>query len=155
MSENNGWPGKPGVPLNPERDGAHRLRHADSGLERDSLWLCGGTWVDSDGDFSIPHAAAFYTYLGPCLTPAERDALKAEKVNLRDDLASVERERAHQHGRADRNAAEYAREQKKREQLQAENARLREVLKDLLTPQTPASFAQAMVRARAALGETQ
>ena len=59
---------------------------------------------------------------------AERDALQAEKVNLRDDLASVERERAHQHGRADRNAAEYAREQKKREQLQAENARLREAI---------------------------
>ena len=59
---------------------------------------------------------------------AERDALQAEKVNIQDDLASVERERAHQHGRADRNAAEYAREQKKREQLQAENARLREAL---------------------------
>jgi septal ring factor EnvC (AmiA/AmiB activator) len=58
----------------------------------------------------------------------ERDALRAEKVNLQDDLASVERERAHQQGRADRNAAEYAREQKKREQLQAENARLREAL---------------------------
>jgi len=59
---------------------------------------------------------------------AERDALQAEKVNLQDDLASVERERAHQHGRADRNAAEYAREQKKREQLQAENARLRKLV---------------------------
>jgi cell shape-determining protein MreC len=59
---------------------------------------------------------------------AERDGLKAENANLRDDLASAERERAHQQGRADRNAAEYAREQKKREQLQAENARLREAL---------------------------
>ena len=49
---------------------------------------------------------------------AERDALQAEKVNLKDDLASAERERAHQHGRADRNAAEYAREQAKREALQ-------------------------------------
>jgi hypothetical protein len=74
MSDNNGWSDQPGVPLNPEQDGAHRLRHSDSGLERDSLWLCGGTWVDSDGDFSISHAAAFYTYLGPCLTPAEVDA---------------------------------------------------------------------------------
>ena len=51
--------------------------------------------------------------------------------NLRDDLASVERERAHQHDRADRNAAEYAREQKKREQLQAENARIKELLKEV------------------------
>ena len=70
----NGWPGQPGEPLNPERDGAHRLRHSDSGLERDSLWLCGGTWLDSDGDFSSSHAAAFYTYLGPCLTPPEVEA---------------------------------------------------------------------------------
>ena len=60
---------------------------------------------------------------------AERDALRAENANLRDDLAGAERERAHQQGRADRNAAEYAREQKKREQLQAENARLREAIK--------------------------
>ena len=63
---------------------------------------------------------------------AERDALQAEKVNLQDDLASVERERVHQHGRADRTAAEYAREQKKREQLQAENARLREALRPFI-----------------------
>jgi hypothetical protein len=36
--------------------------------------------------------------------------------------------------------------------LKAENARLREAMRDLLTPQTPASFAGAMIRARAALG---
>lgn len=78
MSDNNGWPGKPGVPLSPERDGAHRLRHLESGLERDALWACGGTWLDVDGSFSIPHAAAFYAYLGPCLTPAEVDARVAQ-----------------------------------------------------------------------------
>jgi hypothetical protein len=61
---------------------------------------------------------------------AERDALKAENANLQDDLASAERERAHQQGRADRNAAEYAREQKKREQLQAENAQLQGLLSE-------------------------
>ncbi|MFN8994810.1 MAG: hypothetical protein ACK5X3_14280, partial [Pseudomonadota bacterium] len=55
---------------------------------------------------------------------AERDALQAEKVNLQDDLSSAERERAHQHGRADRNAAEYAREQGKREALQKRVAEL-------------------------------
>jgi hypothetical protein len=85
----NGWPGQPGEPLNPERDGAHRLRHSDSGLERDSLWLCGGTWLDSDGDFSSSHAAAFYTYLGPCLTPAEVDARVKEA--RRDALEELER----------------------------------------------------------------
>jgi len=87
---------------------------------------------------------------------AERDALKAENANLQDDLASAERERAHQHGRADRNAAEYAREQKKREQLQAENARLREALRfyagDEPWKLNSEDFGN---KARAALGETQ
>jgi hypothetical protein len=89
MSDNNGWPGQPGVPMNPERDGAHRLRHSESGLERDSLWLCGGTWVDSDGDFSSSHAAAFYTYLGPCLTPAEVEARLAEALKWRDAIEGL------------------------------------------------------------------
>ena len=42
-----------------------------------------------------------------------------------------------------------------RDALRAKNARLRGALLDLLTPQTPASFAGAMKNARAALGETQ
>ena len=59
---------------------------------------------------------------------AERDALQAEKINLQDDLSSAERERAHQHGRADRNAAKYAREQGKREALQKRVAELETAL---------------------------
>jgi hypothetical protein len=80
---NNGWPGEPGVPLNPERDGAHRLRHQVSGLESDALWSCGGTWRDLNGDFSIPDAAAFYDYLGPCLTPDQATALQARVAELK------------------------------------------------------------------------
>ncbi len=83
---NNGWPGKPGVPLNPEKDGAHRLRHQDSGLMADALWSCGGTWLDLSGDFSIPHAAAFYDYLGPCLTPDQATALQARVAELDQTL---------------------------------------------------------------------
>jgi hypothetical protein len=83
----------------------------------------------------------------------ERDALRAEKVNLQDDLVSAERERAHQHGRADRNAAEYAREQKKREQLQAENEKLRAVLQRIVENEDQFSMAWAAEIARAALGE--
>jgi len=79
MSDQNGWPDpqRPGVPENPERHGAHRLRHIESGLENDALWLCGGEWLDPDGDFGISHAAAFYSYLGPCLTPQEVAAREA------------------------------------------------------------------------------
>ena len=89
----NGWPGKPGVPLNPEKDGAHRLRHQVSDLESDALWSCGGTWLDLSGDFSIPHAAAFYDYLGPCLTHDQATALQARaaelEAGLKDAAASV------------------------------------------------------------------
>ena len=42
-----------------------------------------------------------------------------------------------------------------RDALRAENARLQEALRDLLAPQTPASFAAAMKNARKDLGETQ
>jgi hypothetical protein len=90
--DNNGWADQPGVPMNPERDGAHRLRHSESGLERDALWLCGGTWVDSDGEFIIQHAALFYIYLGPCLSPAEVDARieYARQSTLEECIAACE-----------------------------------------------------------------
>jgi hypothetical protein len=90
MTDTNDWPDQPGVPLNPEREGAHRLRHSESGLERDALWLSGGTWLDGDGSFGIPHAAAFYTYLGPCLTPAEVEARVAQaKRDALEEAARV------------------------------------------------------------------
>ena len=111
---------------------------------KEAEWLA--DWVEEEGGLSLRAA-------GLRSLAAERDALKAEKVNLQDDLASVERERAHQHGRADRNAAEYAREQKKREQLHAENARLREALtraKDLFLQDEPQ---KAFIEVCAVLGK--
>ena len=75
-----GWPDpeKPGVPLNPEQDGWHWVQ--TSGGTAPWYWL-----KDIDGDFgwetddgiwsaaNIVHSKAIY--LGPCLTPAEADAL--------------------------------------------------------------------------------
>jgi len=123
--DNNGWPGKPGVPMNPERDGAHVLRFS-SGKEWTCIWRSTlvSFWVLDTGHRLAPSEIVSYraTYLGPCLTPDEVQ-------NLRDDLASAERERAHQHDRADRSAAEYAGEQKKREALQARVAELEGALK--------------------------
>jgi septal ring factor EnvC (AmiA/AmiB activator) len=75
--------------------------------------------------------------------------------NLRDDLASAERERAHQQGRADRNAAEYAREQKKREQLQAENARMRKAIEMAIDCIQDKDVIGARLTLTLALGETQ
>jgi predicted RNase H-like nuclease len=77
-------------------------------------------WCDTDG--FTERATALRSLA------AERDALQAERDDLAKRLKDVERERNHQHGRADRNANLHAVEQKKREQLQAENARLREAL---------------------------
>jgi hypothetical protein len=112
----------------------------------DTFTAIGHTWYE-DGSFIRGSPCKMdlmsEVYLRLLSLAAERDALKAENANLQDDLASAERERAHQHGRADRNAAEYAREQKKRQQVQAENARLREALHEIECshiPDQPAAF---------------
>jgi hypothetical protein len=119
MTTTNGWLGKPGVP---PQDGIYWLKHNVVGDKQPCLyekgkWYCCG----SDIGLSPMRCAARYSYLGPCLTPDEVQ-------NLRDDLVSAERERAHQHGRADRNAAEHAREQAKREALQKRVAELETAL---------------------------
>ena len=128
---NNGWSGKPGVPLNPEKDGWHWLRTPDGELvpynwrpegecERGS-WAFG--WV-YDREYDWPPVEC--TYLGPVLSHDQATALQAR-------CKEAERERAHQHGRADRNAAEYAREQAKREALQARVAELERLGKAIAT----------------------
>jgi hypothetical protein len=127
MTTTNGWPGKPGVPLNPEKDGWHWLEDSVDGVGTGHIeavyyfaWSV-PIWYRA-GNRSPITKPKQWRYLGPCLTPDEVQ-------NLRDDLASAERERAHQHGRADRNAAEYAREQGKREALQARVAELEGALR--------------------------
>ena len=57
-------------------------------------------------------------------------SLAAERADLAKRLKDAERERNHQHSRADRNARQHAAEQKKREQLRAEVKKLRAALKD-------------------------
>lgn len=128
MTATNGWSGKPGVPLNPEKNGLHWVKSALTGeiyllkWKAEKFYSCGQPQI-------LPHwvdhpmwQVKEMIYLGPCLTPDEVQ-------NLRDDLASAERERAHQHGRADRNAAEHAREQAKREALQKRVVELEGVLR--------------------------
>ena len=122
----NGWPGKPGMPRDPEQDGWHWLRTPDGELVPYNWRPEGecerGRWASAwiyDREDDWPPVEC--TYLGPCLTPDEATALQAR-------CKEAERERAHQHGLADRNAAEYAREQAKREALQARVAELEEAL---------------------------
>jgi len=84
MSDNNGWPGKPGVPLNPEKTGWHWLSGA---LERPAAfeWLAHKqAWLfhraQPEDQAMAPPAFGSWTYLGPCLTPAEVESHKHAAV---------------------------------------------------------------------------
>lgn len=149
----NTWPApaRPGVPLNPEKDGWHWVQHGNGAIVP-RFWRC-DHWegVGHSGITPIEpsEAAIAWTYLGPILTPDEATALQKR-------CEEAERERAHQHGRADRNAAEHAREQAKREALQARVAELEGALQRIASAgglfAEPASGQHAREIARAALG---
>jgi hypothetical protein len=83
MSDNNGWPGKPGVPLNPEREGWHWLS-AKLGDPEPYYWT-GGLWMGSD-QFHIVSFSETVLYLGPALTPAEVDARVVDALKWRDAI---------------------------------------------------------------------
>lgn len=75
MTDPNGWPDpmRPGVPMNPERDGWHWLDECArewSAIDQ--------AWLDHAGDpiFMVPYER--FRYFGPCLTPAEAAARVAE-----------------------------------------------------------------------------
>jgi len=90
-----GWPDfdNPGAPLNPERDGVHwfkvNINVEDivfvaewDAHEKFYTWSCGEAGP-------VRCAAAGWTYLGPCLTPAEVDDLRAENARLREALEGM------------------------------------------------------------------
>ena len=86
MSDNNGWPGKPGVPLNPERDGPHWLGDPDSDMAFVVDWSAASGWRSI---FTQDSIAAHMRYIAPCLTPAEVDARLADA--RKDALAEAAR----------------------------------------------------------------
>ncbi len=81
-----GWPdpARPGVPMNPERDGWHWVQWPNGGRPQCEWWrdndMGGGKgWAE----WRNGYIAAQYRYLGPCLTPAEvaaREAAAAEAM---------------------------------------------------------------------------
>jgi hypothetical protein len=80
-----GWPDpeNPGVPLHPEVDGFHWLGNAAF------VWAAKfGNWALNGAGFP-PEFFATTAYLGPCLTPTEADALRAENARLRGALADM------------------------------------------------------------------
>jgi hypothetical protein len=77
MTNPNGWPGEPGVPLIPERTWVHVLDYAgDEWLSawhaKDEVWDFGlsGTLMTAH-EFACLCADEGARYLGPCLTPVE------------------------------------------------------------------------------------
>ena len=91
MTKTNTRPGKPGVPLNPEKDGWHWLRTPDGEIvpynwrpegecER-GRWA--SEWVyDKDDDWPPEECA----YLASCLTPDQASALQARVAELEGAL---------------------------------------------------------------------
>jgi hypothetical protein len=77
-----GWPdaSKPGVPLNPEQDGAHRIAFPKG--EHDWIWRAGPRpfWVTQTRTLVAPHEMPSYRarYIGPCLTPEMVAAAQAQ-----------------------------------------------------------------------------
>jgi hypothetical protein len=86
----NGWPdpSKPGVPLNPERDGWHWVETSlgpgpPKTVPRPWKAGAGGGW-----DMTRAWAIRWYRYLGPCLTPAEVAAREAAAAQaMREQIA--------------------------------------------------------------------
>jgi len=87
-----GWPDplKPGMPLNPERDGWHWLLQPVTEKQWIIAWnpdwnYWGAFPGISPNDMGHPKLRG-YKYIGPVLTPAEAGALRAENARLRETL---------------------------------------------------------------------
>jgi hypothetical protein len=77
MSDNNGWTGKPGVPLNPEWDGAHHWLSYEG--EEPGLYEWDGKyWKMGGGHAPMDYVVDHFTYIAPALTPAEVEARVAQ-----------------------------------------------------------------------------
>jgi hypothetical protein len=82
MSDN-GWPGEPGVPLNPERDGWHWIKSLTTGGLMCAEWRAdrmGWNLYRSTSEHHAPNEMFSWGYLGPCLTPAEVESHKHAAV---------------------------------------------------------------------------
>ena len=99
----NGWPGKPGVPMNPEKDGWHWLMRKNEQFLEVWEWNAGplgavaeygdqsiGAWLESEGGGQPEEMAKWYRYLGPCLTHDQATALQARVAELEGALRQIE-----------------------------------------------------------------
>ncbi len=82
MSDGN-WPdpARPGVPLNPDRDGWHWL--SSRGFSALHWWDADHQlWPQTNRDMTPGLAAHYHHYLGPVLTPQEAAALRARLAEM-------------------------------------------------------------------------
>lgn len=90
---NNGWPGKPGVPLNPEKDGWHWLESIEGlvpALWAWPLWRhCRDFWDQRAPGWMEEQE---WRYHGPVLMPDEATALQSRIAELEEALATTRRE---------------------------------------------------------------
>ena len=84
----NNWPDptQPGVPLNPEQNGAHMLTHVDDDAILRGPWIllwCAPErlWTDLYGNRDPADRLAQFVYVGPCVTPDLHTAQLAEAAH--------------------------------------------------------------------------
>ncbi len=90
MSDNNGWPGKPGVPLNPEQDSEGYVWRVD-GVMDIHKWVAKNQWYENQRGFWVTPdqlMADGDTYLGRIVTPDEMDArVKDARLDALEEAA--------------------------------------------------------------------
>jgi hypothetical protein len=91
--DNNGWPGKPGVPLNPERDGWHWFVRGD--FYSLALWHRGHFTFQDTTAWPEEFSQLDMAYVGPCLTPAEMEARVKEARRHALEEAALRLEELH------------------------------------------------------------
>jgi uncharacterized protein YggE len=95
--DNNGWPGEPGVPLNPDRDGWHWLKTPKGRFY--SCWWNAIRWIETyplGSSIDEVWRPAECAYAGPCLTPAEVDArVQQARRDALEEAAQVADKHAH------------------------------------------------------------
>jgi hypothetical protein len=78
-----GWPGKPGVPMNPEKDGWHWIYDKYLGPEC-ALWIAKSCCWQMAGAEVL--SIQKWRYLGPCFTPDGTAALQARIAELEAEV---------------------------------------------------------------------
>lgn len=87
----NGWTGTPGVPLNPERDGWHWVKHGNGAIVP-RFWRC-DHWEGVDHSSITPlepsEVATCWTYIRPVMCHDEAAALQARVAKLEGSLRDL------------------------------------------------------------------